>query len=123
MKLTANFELSEFACHDGTPVPPGYLANVSNLAYNLQIIRDAIGEPLHINSAYRTEAWNAMVGGEPKSYHLIAMAADIICRSKTPKQLARIIEKLIADKKISQGGLGVYPGWVHYDCRGTKARW
>jgi uncharacterized protein YcbK (DUF882 family) len=52
-----------------------------------------------------------------------AMAGDLTTKSKTPKQLAAIIEKLIAEKKMKQGGLGIYPGFVHYDVRGTKARW
>ena len=122
-QLTTNFDLSEFACKDGTPVPNDLIPNVELLAKNLQVLRDHLGEPIHINSGYRSPAHNAKVGGKKNSYHMKAMAADITCKSKTPKQLAAIIEKLIAAKKMKQGGLGIYPGFVHYDVRGSRARW
>jgi uncharacterized protein YcbK (DUF882 family) len=122
-QLTTNFDLSEFACKDGTPVPAELIPNAQLLANNLQVLRDHLGEPIHVNSGYRTPTYNAKVGGKKNSYHLKAMAADITCKSKTPKQLAAVIEKLIAAKKMVQGGLGVYPGFVHTDVRRTKARW
>jgi uncharacterized protein YcbK (DUF882 family) len=123
MQLTTNFNVVEFMCKDGTPVPEKYICNVQTLASNLQVLRDYLGEPVKLNSGYRTESYNKKVGGKPASKHLIAQAADITVKSKTPKQLAAIIEKLISEKKMKQGGLGVYPGFVHYDVRGTKARW
>jgi uncharacterized protein YcbK (DUF882 family) len=123
MKLTNNFALEEFACRDGTPVPDKYIDNVKELALNLQVLRDYLGEPVHINSAYRHPAYNKKVGGKPASKHLTAEASDITVKSKTPKQLNAIIEKLIKDGMMKQGGLGLYPGFNHYDIRGTKARW
>lgn len=123
MNLTPNFYLEEFACHDGTPVPPKYIDNVRALAVHLQALRDYLGEPVHINSAYRTAAHNKRIGGEPNSQHLLAKAADITVKSKSPKQLATIIELLIANGKMKQGGLGIYAGFVHTDIRGAKARW
>lgn len=123
MQLTNNFNLEEFRCHDGTPVPNELLPNIELLAANLQKLRDYLGEPVRVNSGYRTPVYNAKVGGKKKSQHLLAKAADITVKSKTPKQLAAIIEKLIANGTMLQGGLGVYPGFVHYDVRKTKARW
>ncbi len=123
VKLTNNFWLHEFACHDGTPVPASLMGNVKELAANLQVLRDFLGEPVHINSAYRTPAHNKRIGGEPNSQHLLAKAADITVKSKSPSQLASIIEKLIAAGKMKQGGLGLYKGFVHTDIRGRKARW
>lgn len=123
MQLTKDFNLIEFACHDGTQVPPELIPNVQELANQLQVIRDHLGEPLRINSGYRSPAHNKAVGGKKNSYHMKAMAADLTTKNKTPKQLAALIEKLIAEKKIKQGGIGIYPGFCHYDCRGFKARW
>lgn len=123
MQLTKNFHTMEFDCRNGVPVPEKYMPNVRKLAANLQILRDEIGESVHINSGYRTPAHNKKVGGKPKSQHLTASAADIVTRSYTPKQLAAIIEKLIASGKMQQGGLGIYPSFVHYDVRKNKARW
>lgn len=121
--LTKNFDITEFSCNDGTPVPSEYLPNVKKLAEQLQILRDELNEPIHINSAYRTPAYNKKVGGKTASQHLQAKAADITVKSKTPKQLAAIIEKLISEGKLKFGGMGVYPGFVHVDIRPGKARW
>lgn len=123
MQLTKNFNLAEFACKDGTPVPDKYIANVTKLAENLQLLRDHLNEPLHINSAYRSPEHNKKVGGKPASQHLTASAADITCKSKSPKQLAAIIEKLIKDGVLKFGGMGIYPGFVHVDIRAGKVRW
>ncbi|MGV4419604.1 hypothetical protein ACQ1QE_10610 [Ornithobacterium rhinotracheale] len=50
-------------------------------------------------------------------------AADIRVDGVTPERLASIIERLIYNGKMKQGGLGIYPTFVHYDIRGTKTRW
>jgi len=123
MNLTPNFDLTEFSCKDGTPVPGELLGNVKNLAIQLQVLRDYLSEPIHINSGYRTPAYNKKVGGKTASQHLQAKAADITVKSKTPKQLAAIIEKLISEGKLKFGGMGIYPGFVHVDIRPGKARW
>lgn len=123
MKLTTNFNREEFDCKDGTPVPDELFPNVQKLAEQLQILRDNLGESIHVNSGYRTAAYNKKVGGKPASQHLQAKAADITCKSKTPKQLAAFIEKLITAGTLKFGGMGVYPGFVHVDIRVGKARW
>lgn len=122
-QLTTNFSSEEFRCKDGTDVPINLFHNVELLAKNLQVLRDFLGEPIHINSGYRTPEYNKKVGGKPASKHMLAQAADITVKSKTPKQLAAIIEKLIAEKKLLFGGIGIYPGFLHVDVRKTKARW
>ena len=122
-KLTPNFLLEEFHCRDGTKVPAHLMPNVRELATYLQVLRDEIGEPIHINSGYRTPSYNKKVSKAKNSQHIQAKAADITVKSKTPKQLAAIIERLIKAGRMKQGGLGIYPGFVHYDVRGTKARW
>lgn len=123
MWLTKNFHLNEFACRDGRAVPEKYMNNVIELAKNLQILRDEIGQPIHINSSYRPPDYNKRIGGAPKSQHLTASAADITAKSYTPKQLAAVVERLIKAGKMKQGGLGIYAGFIHYDVRGKKARW
>ena len=121
--LTKNFDITEFSCNDGTPVPSEYLTNVKKLAEQLQILRDELNEPIHINSAYRHKEYNKKIGGEKNSQHLLAKAADITVKSKTPKQLAALIEKMISEGKLKFGGMGIYPGFVHVDIRNQKARW
>jgi len=124
MKLTKNFSLSEFDCKDGTKVPAQFIPNAQKVANNLQVLRDHLKVPVRITgSGYRTVAHNKKAGGAPKSQHLTCSAADINANGYTPKKLAAEIEKLISAKKMTQGGLGVYATFVHYDIRGTKARW
>lgn len=123
MQLTENFHLSEFACKDGTPVPDALVCNVTRLAQNLQVLRNELGAPIHINSGYRTPSYNSRIGGVTNSQHLKATAADITTKHKSPKQLAVLIERLIKAGKMHDGGIGVYKGFVHYDVRQKHARW
>lgn len=122
-QLTKNFHIREFKCKDGTKVPDALFKNVKELAENLQVLRDDLGEPLDLNSAYRHKGYNDKIGGSPKSQHLEAKAGDLVTKSFTPKQLAVRIKKLILAGKMKQGGVGVYPSFTHYDIRGTEARW
>jgi len=123
MRLTKNFNLSEFDCKDGTEMPSELLTNVLELAENLQVLRDFVGVPIKINSSYRSLRHNAKIGGSKSSQHLFAKAADIVIESKSPEQVANIIKALILEGKMKQGGIGVYNTFTHYDIRGHKARW
>lgn len=124
MQLTKNFTRQEFDCKDGTVVPTKYMKNLMELAKNLQVLRDFLGVGINISgSGYRTPAYNIKKDGAKFSQHLTASAADISVKGYTAKQLAQVIEKLILQGKMKQGGLGIYNTFVHYDIRGTKARW
>ncbi len=123
MRITENFSLSEFDCKDGSELPTALLPNVIDLADNLQVLRDYLGVPISINSAYRTLEYNRNIGGATNSQHLLAKAADIVVESKTPEQVANIIKYLISEGKMIQGGLKAYNTFTHYDIRGHKAQW
>lgn len=123
MRLTKNFNLNEFNCNDGTVVPNMYLRNVRELADNLQVIRDYINEPLHINSSYRTKDYNKAIGGAKYSQHLTASASDITAKGYTSLQLYKAIQYLIDIGLLKNGGIGLYNGFVHYDIRNNPARW
>ena len=123
MRITENFSLSEFDCKDGSELPTALLPNVLDLADNLQVLRDYLGVPISINSAYRTLEYNRNIKGSTNSQHLLAKAADIVVESKTPEQVANIIKYLISEGKMIQGGLKAYNTFTHYDIRGHKARW
>lgn len=120
--LTENFSINEFHCKDGTPVPSELFANIKELAENLQKIRDFIGIPILILSAYRSPKHNKKVGGAKNSQHLQGKAADLKTKLK-PKDLYNIILDLIDKGVIKEGGVGLYDTFVHYDIRGVKARW
>ena len=126
-QLTANFHLKEWSCKEGggTGVPWDLVDNVKQCAANLQILRDEIGKPITLISGWRGPLYNAKIGGAKKSLHLTGKAADSRVRGMDPVEVAEVIFSLIDAGKMDQGGVGIYPSsnFVHYDCRGTKARW
>lgn len=122
--VTPHFKWAEFDCKDGTKVPKEYEANVKKLAEQLEIIRSEAGNrPIRINSGYRTEKHNKLVGGVPNSYHLRAMAADFTIKGMTPKQVYALIVRLMQEGKIMKGGAGLYKTFVHYDIQGKERFW
>jgi uncharacterized protein YcbK (DUF882 family) len=122
MKLTTNFNLSEFNKHNFT-ITDTIFQNIFELAKNLQVLRDEVKKPIKITSGFRDPSFNKKIGGATQSRHITGEAADLKIEGYTPKQVAAIIEKLIAAGKMKQGGLGIYSTWIHYDVRGTAARW
>ena len=122
-RLTKNFILDEFQSNDGSIMPNEVLENIKKLAENLQVLRDYVNKPIKVNSGYRSPDWNRKVGGVPKSQHILGKASDIVIKGMKPSEVASIIESLIASGKMKQGGIGIYPNFVHYDIRGNKARW
>lgn len=123
MRLTQNFSKMEFESRDGVSMPDNVLENVKELAENLQKVRSLLGQPIHINSGYRSPAHNASIGGVRNSQHLQGKAADITMKNFTAKDLAVIIERLINTGELKEGGVGLYNGFVHYDIRGERRRW
>lgn len=87
---------------------------VSNaLLKTLDILRETIGEPIYINSGYRTPEHNKKVGGSTLSYHMYGMAADIRAKRHTPKQLYTMLNEMIK----GWGGLEEHETFVHVDVR------
>lgn len=123
MKLSTNFNLEEFASADGTAPSGEVLKNLTELAKNLEVLRKHIGQPIRVTSGFRSREHNKKIGGATNSFHVLGMAADIQVSKMSPEQVAKAIELLIAEGKMKEGGLGIYRTWVHYDVRGTKARW
>lgn len=76
----------------------------------LQPLRDAIGRPVRVTSAFRNEVVNRRVGGAATSQHRLGQAADIKVPGLSSKELA---QKIIAlnlpfDQLIEEFG-----SWVH----------
>jgi uncharacterized protein YcbK (DUF882 family) len=119
--LCRNFNRSEFGCKGkeccghSAPVHP-------DLIEALQTLRNRIGRPLSITSGFRCRRHNATIGGEELSFHTLGMAADVACPDGiSPGQLAALAEGI---DLFRDGGIGVYPSWVHLDVRKNgKARW
>ena len=115
VKLSKHFSVKEFRCNDGTDE----IRIDSDLPPILQQIRDHFNAPVHINSAYRTPAYNAKVGGVKNSYHVKGMAADIVVSGVSSKRVAQYAETLDC------GGIGWYEGkkFVHIDTRPKRVCW
>ena len=126
MKLTNNFTKSEFDCKSGEEMPLEVLENVKLLAIQLQKIREYVGKPIRINSAYRSEAHNEAIGGVKTSQHILGKAADITIDTFTPDEVVSIIENMLTNEMLGGfyiGGLGSYNTFTHVDIREKKARW
>jgi uncharacterized protein YcbK (DUF882 family) len=121
--MTKNFSKEEFDCNDGSEMPINIYHNMVKVANQLQTLRDYIGKPIQVNSAWRSEEYNASIGGVKNSQHIMGRAADIVIKGMTPIEVSKIIEELISKGDMLQGGLGIYSSFVHYDIRGEKARW
>ena len=122
--MTKNFSIGEFNCKCGCKMPDDVFYNVVKLVNQLQTIRDVIKTPIQINSAYRCKAHNKAIGGSINSQHILGKAADIVVRGYDPSlEIYPLIEELIKEGQILQGGLGDYKTFTHIDIRKTKARW
>ena len=124
MKLTKNFSKSEFDCSCGCKMPLGVLHNVQKLANQLQELRNVVGSPIKINSGYRCQDYNDnVVKGAKNSQHKLGKASDIVIADMTPQETFELIDLLINEGELLQGGLSQYSTFVHYDVRKTKSRW
>jgi len=106
--LTDHFEAKEFFCRCG--ICMDQIIDLF-LVGRLQTLRDTIGEPIKITSAFRCERHNAVVKGSPNSQHLHGKAADIYVVGMDPSELA--------GRAYINGfkGIGVASNFVHVDVR------
>jgi len=85
-----------------------------NFLVKLQKLRDVVGFPLIISSAYRCKDHNASVGGVTTSQHKYGKAADIIVNHYTSKRRYFILSSAF---KLKFSGIGIYKEFIHLDTR------
>ena len=116
MKLSKNFDSSEFKCRccGDVKINPALITL-------LQSIREKIGSSITIVSGYRCEQHNHHVGGAKHSQHVLGNAADI----KVAGMDAHKVHEYIASHfGIRAKGLGKYNTFTHIDVRdGENVRW
>lgn len=61
--------------------------NLSRLAALLEIVRAVVGQPILVNSAFRSKAVNDAVGSKDTSQHRLGCAADIRVPGMTPREV------------------------------------
>lgn len=118
--LSENFSLQELTRtnHSDLDNTPGAKEkkNLRLLArLVLQPLRDAWGQPLRVNSAYRSPLVNSRVRGASNSYHLRGLAADIDCGTDLAKGMRLALacrdERLpVAEVILSKRGAHY---WLH----------
>ncbi len=100
------FSPAEIACR-GT----GQLKLHPEALDKLQALRDRLGKPLIIRSAYRSPEHNRAVGGAPRSKHMDGTAFDIAMTNHDPVAFEA------AAREVGFLGFGYYPrsGFMHID--------
>jgi zinc D-Ala-D-Ala carboxypeptidase len=108
-----NFSPEEIACRGDGKI------RINGPALDkLQALRDQLGVPLIVHSAYRSPAYNQKVGGAKRSMHLQGAAFDISMANHDPESFEA------AARAVGFAGFGFYPrqNFMHVDI-GRARQW
>lgn len=111
--VSPHFKAKEFQCKDKSE----YLLIATELIEMLETIRNHFNAPVIISSGYRTPSWNSKVNGASNSYHCKGMAADIVVKGHSSREVAKY-----ADSIMEQGGVIRYTNFTHIDVREERYR-
>jgi uncharacterized protein YcbK (DUF882 family) len=114
-KLSADFFEDEFYSPDTktAKMEPEFV-------YKLQKLRNVVGVGFKISSGYRSEAYNAILGGSSESYHVKGMAADVDHQGWNGETKF----KFVAAASALGFSIGIYDKHFHVDTRlGPKVLW
>ena len=123
MSLTINyFFVSDTAIRlgiDNHTTDPTILKNLSIVADKIQEIRDLLGYPIKINSAYRCLEVNRAIGSKDTSQHLKGQAVDFICpKFGTPQDIFLTLKNnnIIIDQCLLENT------WIHLSIKSNNNR-
>ena len=96
------------------------ISNITDVANELQKIRDKYGKPITITSGYRCIEWEKIKGRSGASQHIFGMGADFVIQDQ------EIMKSILDDYKSWMGGLAsmVREGkiiFIHLDLRTPNA--
>jgi len=100
-----HFKAGEFACRHC-----GKVLIESRLIEILEALREHMGKPLVITSAYRCPVHNRRIGGVNNSAHVGGYAVDIKCTNSLDRQ--KILEFLLS-RGVER--IGIHPAFIHFD--------
>lgn len=113
-----NFAPGEISCGGGDCEFCGGSVIVHHGAMaRLQATRDILGAGLLINSGFRCEGRNSLVGGVTSSRHLLGQAFDISLAGHDPATILAAVTAQAWD------GRGFYRTFLHVDLRPRRAQW
>jgi len=114
--------LSPTAIRNGISNQPNEqeLNNMKLVAENLfEPLRKLYGKPIKINSFFRSQSLNQLVGGSPLSQHTKGQAIDITTGTKTEnKKLFELAKTLDFDQLINEYDFS----WVHISFKASGNR-
>lgn len=117
-RVSQNFRWGEVWNYDVKRISkdPAVLANIHRLAERLEWVRQTLQTQLVVNSWRRDPVSNAACGGQPNSFHLTGLAADV-----SP---IGVPLKVLQDWALENwpGGVGIYSTFVHLDL-GPQRTW
>ena len=116
--VSKNFDRAEFACKCGC----GFDNINPRVVVMAQRIREALGEPVRINSGCRCEKRNVAVGGVKNSYHTQGKAADLSSAVGSAR-LFEVIRQLFAKGQLEDLQYCEHytrSNFVHIDCGGVR---
>ena len=117
------YEMCKFAKYGYANLPTDgqVIYNLRQLCLALEVVRNSLRDdiadkdiPLYVNSGYRSDAVNKLVGGVPTSDHLFGYAADIRSLVYPPGQLLERIRSCANLDVIQVGQVILYPTFVHF---------
>lgn len=95
------------------------LSNLMVIADLMQEVRDLLGFPIKINSAYRCKKLNDLVGSTDRSQHLKGQAVDFVCpRFGTPQDIFLTLKNnnIIVDQCLLENT------WIHLSIKSNNNR-
>lgn len=111
-RISDHFTLSEMACKDGSDK----VLYSTELMAMLEKLRAYGGFTIHINSGYRTPAYNRKIGGASMSQHTKGTAADIVVKKDGKTVSGKLVCCLC--QYLSFKGIGyISESAVHVDMR------
>lgn len=90
------------------------LKNLMSTADMMQEIRDLLGHPIVVNSAFRCKEVNDAVGSHDNSQHRIGLACDFVCPEfGSPEEIINFLSSndFVVDQAFNEGS------WVHISRR------